>query len=229
MTAAERGKRETRERLIDAALEVFLQHGFARATTREIARTAGVAEGTIYRHFVDKHSLFRAVFAFAVGNLIEELGRLPDLAGRATVRENLRYLLGLLSEIQQRSAPLMASIEADPELARSFAVHLEGDADAQSDIAAPLSMTAVYIHAEQDLGRIRSDVDPVEAAAVVVAGSYARGVQRVLGEQAKGAAMPAGFPPATSSGLDILAQGLAPVRDNGTNDGSHACEDRNSS
>ena len=52
----------TRQVLLDAALQVFLQHGFARATTREIAQTAGVAEGTIYRHFADKYELFHEVF-----------------------------------------------------------------------------------------------------------------------------------------------------------------------
>ncbi len=62
MTASAARGTDTRQALIDAALEVFLQRGFARATTREIARTAGLAEGTIYRHFVDKYDLFHEVF-----------------------------------------------------------------------------------------------------------------------------------------------------------------------
>ena len=62
MTTDRPRKTDTRQALIDAALEVFLQRGFARATTREIAQTAGVAEGTIYRHFADKYALFHEVF-----------------------------------------------------------------------------------------------------------------------------------------------------------------------
>ena len=43
--------RPTRQALMDAALTVFVERGFARATTREIAHRAGLSEGTMYRHF----------------------------------------------------------------------------------------------------------------------------------------------------------------------------------
>ena len=69
---------DTREALIDAALEVFLRRGFARATTREIAQTAGVAEGTIYRHFADKYALFHEVFLSLTGR-----GRRASCTGSA--------------------------------------------------------------------------------------------------------------------------------------------------
>ncbi len=54
--------RPTRQALMDAALAVFVERGFARATTREIARRAGLSEGTMYRHFTDKYELFHQVF-----------------------------------------------------------------------------------------------------------------------------------------------------------------------
>ena len=72
---------DTRQALIDAALEVFLRHGFARATTREIAQTAGVAEGTIYRHFADKYALFHEVFLSLTVEVVAELQRFRERAG----------------------------------------------------------------------------------------------------------------------------------------------------
>jgi DNA-binding transcriptional regulator YbjK len=54
---------ETRQQLLEAATTVFSERGFARATTKEIAKVAGVAEGTIYRHFADKRDLFYAPLA----------------------------------------------------------------------------------------------------------------------------------------------------------------------
>ena len=117
MTAATSRSADTHQALMDAALQVFVRRGFARATTREIAATAGVAEGTIYRHFADKHALFREVFFSVMGSMGEELRRLPERAGSGTVRGNLEYLFGLLGRLQERSAPLLASMSSDPELA----------------------------------------------------------------------------------------------------------------
>ena len=46
-----------REQLLDCAAVLFSEHGYARATTSELARTAGVTEPIIYRHFKSKRDL----------------------------------------------------------------------------------------------------------------------------------------------------------------------------
>ena len=51
----------TRERLLDAATEILNRVGIQGATTREIARRAGVNEVTLFRHFKSKEQLLRAV------------------------------------------------------------------------------------------------------------------------------------------------------------------------
>ncbi len=60
---------QTRDRIIGAARHLFSQKGFNGATTAEIARKAGVAEGTIYTHFSSKRELLME----CVNPLLEEL------------------------------------------------------------------------------------------------------------------------------------------------------------
>lgn len=52
----------TRERLLEAARELFTTTGYHATTTPMIARRAGVAEGTIYRHFPSKQALLNASY-----------------------------------------------------------------------------------------------------------------------------------------------------------------------
>ncbi len=52
---------DTRDRILDAATHVMRTRGFARTTTKEIARAAGYSEATLYKHFQDKTDLFLAV------------------------------------------------------------------------------------------------------------------------------------------------------------------------
>jgi AcrR family transcriptional regulator len=225
MTTAESRGAATRQALMDAASRVFEQRGFARATTREIAAAAGVAEGTIYRHFADKHALFREVFFAAVGSMGDDLRRFPERAGGGTVRGNLEYLFGLLGTLQERSAPLLASMSADPELANSFAAHIADHALEGFDLSAPMLPVAAYISAEQRLGRIRADIDAAEAAAVVVALPFATATERALSARPStsgGSAEPQGFPSPAAAALDILAQGLTPLRTRGPASGQPA-------
>jgi AcrR family transcriptional regulator len=50
-----------REQILEAATRVFADKGFSRATTREVAREAGISEGTIYNYFEDKDALLMAI------------------------------------------------------------------------------------------------------------------------------------------------------------------------
>jgi AcrR family transcriptional regulator len=52
----------TRQKLLRAALELFTGEGFLTSTTPMIAQRAGVAEGTIYRHFTSKEHLLNEVY-----------------------------------------------------------------------------------------------------------------------------------------------------------------------
>lgn len=62
MTAPPSGRgEETRLRLLKVASVLYAERGVAGTTTEVLAARAGVAEGTIYRHFPGKEGLYRAV------------------------------------------------------------------------------------------------------------------------------------------------------------------------
>ena len=57
-TKRRRSREQTRQRLLDAALQVFARNGFERATIDEIVREAGFSKGAFYVHFESKEDLF---------------------------------------------------------------------------------------------------------------------------------------------------------------------------
>ncbi len=61
-----RDPKGTRDRLVRAALELFTTQGYHASTTPEIAAKAGVAEGTIYRHFASKEQLLNEIYRAGV-------------------------------------------------------------------------------------------------------------------------------------------------------------------
>ena len=52
---------DRREQIIDAAMHIFAQKGFARATNKDIAREAGITPGLIYHYFESKEALLKAI------------------------------------------------------------------------------------------------------------------------------------------------------------------------
>ncbi len=129
------------------------------------------------------------------------------------MRGNLEHLFSLVGGMQAQVSSLMASMWADPELARSFGAHVQKNALAGFERPEPVTMVAEYIRAEQELGRIRRDIDAVEAAAVVVSVPFASGMERALSAHfaAQGDLPASGdFPPPAAGALDILVRGLAP-------------------
>jgi AcrR family transcriptional regulator len=63
--------KDTRDKILDAGLRLFSKKGYLGATTKEIAKKAGVAELTLFRHFTSKERLF--------GEMIERYSFLPAL------------------------------------------------------------------------------------------------------------------------------------------------------
>ncbi len=86
-----RGRVEEKERaILSAARAVFLKHGFERARMAEIARKAGVAEGTIYIYYKTKNDLLQAVVLQFWDGITEGAAKAVD--PRAGTFEQLRAL-----------------------------------------------------------------------------------------------------------------------------------------
>ena len=68
-----RRRKETRpQELLDAALALFVEKGFAATRSDEVARRAGVSKGTLYLYYPSKEELFKAVVRQNLSNLIAE-------------------------------------------------------------------------------------------------------------------------------------------------------------
>jgi AcrR family transcriptional regulator len=67
--------KEGRQRIERAALELFATRGIDNASTRDIAQHAGVAEGTLYRHFRTKEELAVSIFLSLAARLVGRLDR----------------------------------------------------------------------------------------------------------------------------------------------------------
>ncbi len=68
-------KTATRERIVAAACKLFRQKGFEQATTREIARRAGIASGTLFNYFPTKEALVTALVAEDFGRAASDFAR----------------------------------------------------------------------------------------------------------------------------------------------------------
>lgn len=72
---------QTRARILKAATDVFAASGIAGATTREIARVAGVNEVTLFRHFQSKEQLLTAVVQQVTALQAEALANQDEWTG----------------------------------------------------------------------------------------------------------------------------------------------------
>ncbi len=81
-----------RAQLLQTAAELFSRRGYARATTAELAKSAGVTEPIIYRHFASKRDLFIALIEQAGEETLAMWKR--HLRGASDPAERLTRLLG---------------------------------------------------------------------------------------------------------------------------------------
>src|SRR5512135_356745 len=85
--------KDTKEKILDAGLNLFSKKGYLGATTKEIAKKAGVAELTLFRHFSSKERLFEEA--------IKRRSFLPTLKGLLPELRDLTYT-DALTEIAYR-------------------------------------------------------------------------------------------------------------------------------
>jgi AcrR family transcriptional regulator len=114
--------RDTRTKILDAGLRLFSKKGYLRATTREIARKAGVAELTLFRHFSSKERLFEEIihtFTFlpALKGLLPEIKKMTY---EEALAEIARRFLERLSERRELIRIMHSEVQLYPEKVREI-------------------------------------------------------------------------------------------------------------
>ncbi len=119
MTAAIESAREaTRDRILQVALELFAERGFAGTSTRELSERLGFTKAALYYHFRTKDELLTALLGPALDGLEALVSGLPARATNASRRELLRGFVDLLSA----HAPVIRVLVRDPSIGSSPAV-----------------------------------------------------------------------------------------------------------
>lgn len=154
---------ERRRAIVEAALAVFAEQSYARATTAQIARAAGVSEPILYRHFASKKDLYCACLDEAWAGLrdslrasMDELG--PVEAWRRLGPSALRRLKAVVPSLWMQA---ITEAGSDAEL-RDFV------RDHMREVHA---FFADALAAMQQEGAIPPDRDPRAEAWMFVAGS----------------------------------------------------------
>ncbi len=93
----------TREHLIETALQMFGERGYAATPLEEVVARAGLSRGALYHHFKDKRALFEAVFDRRLWDLVNEVDRrtVKRAARRGVERESSGGVAGLFTDFQR--------------------------------------------------------------------------------------------------------------------------------
>ena len=149
------------ERLLDAAVTVFAREGISSATTREIAKEAGVNEVTLFRNFQTKQGLLAAVLERAFQT---PAGAEPPDAGKGTLEEAIRAFAKADFERKRRNIPLMRVLVGES--------HRLGEQETEvlSRILLPWkAMLVNRLREAKQLGEIHEHVEPVMVVDQLVA------------------------------------------------------------
>jgi len=127
---------ETCERLLDAALKVFLAHGYVGARVEEITRMAGVAYGTFYHHFHKKSDVIRVLADRIYREIFSEATRESQLERPLIDRVFDDILLALKAFTRRRDAlrVLDDAVGADPSVAAEVLRLQQRDVDEYATI-----------------------------------------------------------------------------------------------
>lgn len=101
----------TRQRLIDAAKEIFEEHGFLDARISDIAERAGQSHGSFYYYFDSKEEMFREVAAAIDAQLFAPLQDVILAESRLAPRQRIGEAMRRYFESYRREARILGLIE----------------------------------------------------------------------------------------------------------------------
>lgn len=157
---------EKPQRILDAALPVFAQYGYARATMQDIAAAAGISRAALYQCFSSKAALFRAG---AERSHREMLGLVRDaLAGDAPPLDRIE------AGLEAYAAGVLVELAASPHRAELFAAGraLSGDtvAASRADLIDALAAAIAAAERAGELRPQRAGLGPAQLAGLLLDG-----------------------------------------------------------
>ena len=189
---------DKRERILRAAVKVFAKSGFYAARVSEVAKAAGVADGTIYLYFKSKDELLVSLFEDRVEKLLSYLqSELPKLGSApAKMRRIIELQLGLL--------------EGERDLAEVITVILRQSTKLLKEYAAPkfvsyLDAIAKVVAEGQAAGDFRKDLSPNLVARATFGALDGIALTWALGRADQG-----GLVRAAGQLSELMLRGLAP-------------------
>src|SRR6185436_17528025 len=143
---------DKREAILRAAIQVFAHNGYFNAKVADIAREAGVADGTVYLYFKSKEEILHSIFDRTVDEAIADAKQ--QLAGISDPKEKLRQIARLHLE----------RLGADRNLAVVFQVELRGSTKFMEEFSAAgfaeyLSLIRMTFEEGQRAGVFRADLN----------------------------------------------------------------------
>ena len=137
----------TEEQILEAAQDIFLRDGI-NASTIDIAKKAGVSEGSIFKRFPTKESLFLA--ATKAPPIPKWALELPSLVGVGDPRENLVHIAIEMLQFMLRVFPLVMLTWGG-----RFSQPSSASIEEESPVIRDYRLLENYLQQEMDAGRIR--------------------------------------------------------------------------
>jgi TetR/AcrR family fatty acid metabolism transcriptional regulator len=192
---------DKRERILDAAVRVLARKGFQATRVSEVAKAAGVADGTIYLYFDSKDDLLVSLYEDRVERLLRYLE--AELPRVKTARDKLRRII----EVQ------LGLLESERDLAEVLTVILRQSSKLMKEHAAPkfnayLDVIARVVADGQASGELRDDVAPRLVARAIFGALDGIAMTWALGKAKRG-----GLLRASGQLAQIMLRGLAPLGD----------------
>ncbi len=153
-----------------AALQLFVKRGLRGTTVRDIAARAGVAEGTLYRHWRSKRDLARAVFRTCAESVATAVRREADVAGSAA--DKLAAAIRALFRSARDETLLYEMLVLPPSRETQ---------DFVARVTSPATVLAELIDAGQRARELAGDADPRLLAECIVGAVNRIAVHRRLG------------------------------------------------
>lgn len=145
-------KVRTRQKVLDAARQLFAERGYEPATIRDIAKGAGMSTGAVFANFQDKAELFEAVLATDLARLAETMKAAAAAEGSVRARILAALQAGYHGSLEQ--LPLVQAV-----VARSWFQPVAAEMRTREAIGPILSIVTDALQAGVREGELRQDAD----------------------------------------------------------------------